>query len=81
MAVFAVDKELAVAFALIFHVGQLLTTLAVGVVAFWTQNLSFAEIGPVEQRAEQEAAEAFETIDEQAHIIIDDVRATKDEGY
>ncbi|MGA7732880.1 MAG: lysylphosphatidylglycerol synthase transmembrane domain-containing protein [Chloroflexia bacterium] len=64
MAVFAVDKELAVAFALIFHVGQLVTTLAVGVVAFWTQNLSFSEIGPVEQKAEQEAVEALQvTVD------------------
>ncbi len=64
MAVFAVNKELAVAFALIFHVGQLLTTLAVGVIAFWTQNLTFAEIGPVEQKAEQEAEESLAQIEE-----------------
>jgi uncharacterized protein (TIRG00374 family) len=67
MAVFGVDKELAVAFALIFHVGQLVTTLAVGVIAFWAQNLTFAELGPVERKAEQEAAESFEEIDEETH--------------
>jgi uncharacterized protein (TIRG00374 family) len=74
MAVFSVDKELAVAFALIFHVGQLVTTLAVGVVAFWTQNLSFAEIGPVEQKAEQEAAESLDEIGERAPVTLDDGR-------
>ena len=56
MAFFRVDKELAVAFALIFHVGQIVTTLLVGVVAFWMQNLSLRDIGTVEERAEQEAA-------------------------
>ena len=74
MAVFSVDKELAVAFALIFHVGQLVTTLAVGVIAFWTQNLSFAEIGPVEQKAEQEAERSLEEIDEEAHAMADSGR-------
>jgi hypothetical protein len=51
MAFFRVDKELAVAFALVFHIGQLVTTLAVGMVAFWTQNLSLAEIEKVERAA------------------------------
>jgi uncharacterized membrane protein YbhN (UPF0104 family) len=66
MAVFKVDKELAVAFALIFHVGQLVVTLLVGAVAFWTQNLSLSEIGPVEQRAEVEAARSLEEIEQEA---------------
>ncbi|HKP54724.1 MAG TPA: lysylphosphatidylglycerol synthase transmembrane domain-containing protein [Chloroflexia bacterium] len=55
MAFFRVDKELAVAFALIFHAGQLVTTLLVGVVAFWMQNLSLREMGAVEDQAEREA--------------------------
>src|SRR5947207_15776365 len=55
MAFFKVDKELAVAFALIFHVGQLITTLVVGLVAFWSQHMSLSEIRPVEEKAEQEA--------------------------
>jgi uncharacterized protein (TIRG00374 family) len=66
LAVFKVDKELAVAFALIFHVGQLVVTLAVGAIAFWTQNLSFSEIRPVEQRAEIEAEQSFEEIEQEA---------------
>jgi glycosyltransferase 2 family protein len=78
MAVFGVDKELAVAFALIFHVGQLVVTLAVGVVAFWAQNLSFSEIGPVEQKAEQEAEETLEEIEEQE--TADGGRWTMDSG-
>ncbi|HST04440.1 MAG TPA: lysylphosphatidylglycerol synthase transmembrane domain-containing protein [Chloroflexia bacterium] len=63
MAVFGVTKELAVAFALVFHVGQLVTTLAVGAVAFWSQNLSFAEMRPVEEKAEQEAAQSLDMLD------------------
>lgn len=59
MAFFRVDKELAVAFALVFHIGQLVTTLAVGIVAFWTQNLSLAEIDKVERAAEQDAESAL----------------------
>jgi glycosyltransferase 2 family protein len=66
MAVFRVDKELAVAFALIFHVGQLLFTLLVGVIAFWTQNLSFADMRPVEQKAEEEAERSLEQIEQEA---------------
>ncbi len=59
MAVFGVDKELAVAFALIFHVGQLVTTLIVGLIAFWTQNFSLSELRPVEEAAEQDAETAL----------------------
>jgi len=69
MAVFKVDKELAVAFALIFHVGQLVTTLVVGAIAFWTQNLSFSEIRPVEQRAELEAERSLEQIEQEADRV------------
>jgi uncharacterized protein (TIRG00374 family) len=39
-----IDKELAVAFALVFHVGQLLATLVVGGVAYWTQHISLREV-------------------------------------
>jgi uncharacterized protein (TIRG00374 family) len=60
MAFFKVDKELAVAFALVFHVGQLVTTLAVGVLAFWGQQLTLAELRPVEEQAEHEAEVALE---------------------
>jgi uncharacterized protein (TIRG00374 family) len=63
MAVFSADKDLAVAFALIFHVGQLVVTLAVGVVAFWAQNMSLADIRPVEQRAEIEAERSIEELE------------------
>ncbi|HUP27888.1 MAG TPA: lysylphosphatidylglycerol synthase domain-containing protein, partial [Chloroflexia bacterium] len=66
MAFFKVDKELAVAFALIFHVGQLLTTLVVGLVAFWSQNLSLAEMRPVEKAAEEEAESSLEQIEREA---------------
>jgi hypothetical protein len=66
MAVFGVDKELAVAFALIFHVGQLVVTLLVGAIAFWSQNLSFSEIRPVEQRAELEAQQSLDEIEQEA---------------
>ncbi len=59
MAFFGVKKELAVAFALIFHVGQLVTTLVVGLVAFWSQNMSLSELRPVEEKAEQEAEKAL----------------------
>jgi uncharacterized protein (TIRG00374 family) len=69
MAVFKVDKELAVAFALIFHVGQLVATLIVGAIAFWTQNLSFSEIRPVEQRAELEAERSLEQIEQEAERV------------
>jgi uncharacterized protein (TIRG00374 family) len=69
MAVFKVDKELAVAFALIFHVGQLVTTLVAGAIAFWTQNLSFSEIRPVEQRAELEAERSLEQIEQEADRV------------
>jgi uncharacterized protein (TIRG00374 family) len=60
MAFFGVDKELAVAFALVFHMGQLATTLAVGLVAFWMQNLSLSEMRPVEEAAEREYREIVE---------------------
>ena len=59
MAFFRVDKELAVAFALIFHVGQIITTLIVGIIAFWSQNLSLSEIRPVEEKAEEAAESAL----------------------
>ena len=65
LGVFNADKELAVAFALIFHVGQLVVTLLVGAVAFWTQNLSLSEMGPVEQRAELEAERSLEAIEQE----------------
>lgn len=67
MAFFRVDKELAVAFALIFHVGQLLVTLAVGLVAFWAQNMSLSDIRPVENAAGREAERSLEEI-EQASV-------------
>jgi uncharacterized membrane protein YbhN (UPF0104 family) len=63
MAVFRVDKDLAVAFALIFHVGQLVVTLVVGLVAFWLQNLSLGQIRPVEEAATQEAEASLEAVD------------------
>lgn len=63
MAVFRADKELAVAFALIFHVGQLVVTLVVGVIAFWAQNMSLADIRPVEERAESEAERSIEELE------------------
>jgi uncharacterized protein (TIRG00374 family) len=63
MAVFRADKELAVAFALIFHVGQLVVTLVVGVIAFWAQNMSLADIRPVEERAEHEAESSIEELE------------------
>ena len=63
MAVFRADKELAVAFALIFHVGQLVVTLVVGVIAFWAQNMSLADIRPVEERAEVEAERSIEELE------------------
>jgi glycosyltransferase 2 family protein len=59
MAFFHVDKELAVAFALVFHVGQLVVTLVVGLVAFWSQHLSLSDIGRTEAQAEQEADRAI----------------------
>jgi glycosyltransferase 2 family protein len=65
MAVFGVSKDLAVAFALVFHVGQLVTTLVVGAVAFWAQKLSFAEMRPIEEKAEQEAAQSFDALDQE----------------
>jgi len=70
MAVFKVDKELAVAFALIFHVGQLVVTLAVGAIAFWTQNLSLSEMRPVEERAELEAEQSFEEIEQESEGLV-----------
>jgi hypothetical protein len=63
MAFFRVDKELAVAFALIFHVGQLVVTLVVGLFAFWAQNMSLAEMRPVEAAAEREAERSLEEIE------------------
>jgi uncharacterized protein (TIRG00374 family) len=54
LAFYGVDKELAVAFALIFHVGQLVTTLVAGLIAFWTQNLSLAEVRPIQASAQPE---------------------------
>ncbi|MDQ5825539.1 MAG: flippase-like domain-containing protein [Chloroflexota bacterium] len=64
MAFFRVDKELAVAFALIFHVGQLVVTLVVGLFAFWAQNMSLAEMRPVEAAAEHEAERSLEEIEQ-----------------
>ena len=63
MAFFRVDKELAVAFALIFHVGQIVVTLVVGLVAFWAQNMSLSEMRPVEAAAEREAEHSLEEIE------------------
>lgn len=63
MAVFAVDKELAVAFALVFHIGQLLTTIVAGAIAFWSQNLSLSEIGPVDKKASQEAEQSLDQLE------------------
>jgi glycosyltransferase 2 family protein len=68
MYFFRVDKELAVAFALIFHAGQLVVTLLVGVVAFWMQNLSLRDIGPVEERAEEEAENSLQQIELEADV-------------
>jgi uncharacterized protein (TIRG00374 family) len=68
MAVFRVDKDLAVAFALIFHVGQLVVTLVVGVVAFWAQNMSLADIRPVEERAEVEAERSIEELERETDV-------------
>jgi uncharacterized protein (TIRG00374 family) len=45
------DKDLRVAFALLFHVGQLLTTLIVGTAAFWTQHVSLREVQQEEREA------------------------------
>ena len=45
------DKDLRVAFALLFHVGQLVTTLAVGIPAFWSQNVSLREAQAEEREA------------------------------
>ncbi len=46
-----IDKEQAVAFALVFHAGQLATTLLVGGLLFWRQNVSLKEVqaeeGPI----------------------------------
>jgi uncharacterized protein (TIRG00374 family) len=47
----ALDKDLRVAFALLFHVGQLLTTLIVGTAAFWTQHVSLREVQEDEREA------------------------------
>ncbi|MEO8286979.1 MAG: lysylphosphatidylglycerol synthase transmembrane domain-containing protein [Chloroflexota bacterium] len=77
MAVFNVDKELAVAFALIFHVGQLVVTLVIGAVAFWTQNLSLSEIRPVEQRAGEEAEQSLEKIGKAAEQGLAAARASE----
>lgn len=70
MAVFGVDKELAVAFALIFHVGQLVVTLAVGVIAFWAQNMSLADMRPVEQRAEVEAERSLDDLEREPDVTV-----------
>jgi uncharacterized protein (TIRG00374 family) len=45
------DKDLRVAFALLFHVGQLVTTLIVGTAAFWTQHISLREVQEEEREA------------------------------
>lgn len=63
LAFFGVDKELAVAFALIFHVGQLIVTLLVGVVAFWAQNMSLTDIRPMEAAAGREVERSLEEIE------------------
>lgn len=64
LAFFRVDKELAVAFALIFHVGQLIVTLLVGVVAFWAQNMSLSDIRPMEAAAGREVEHSLEEIEQ-----------------
>jgi len=56
-----------VVFALVFHVGQLIVTLAVGLIAFWSQRLSLSELRPVEEQAEHEAEEALQEPD----IVVD----------
>jgi hypothetical protein len=48
---------------LIFHVGQLVVTLVVGLFAFWAQNMSLAEMRPVEAAAEREAERSLEEIE------------------
>ena len=75
MAFFRVDKELAVAFALIFHVGQLVVTLAVGMVAFWAQNMSLSEMRPVEEAAEQEAESSLAEIEREVGQVMAGPRA------
>jgi uncharacterized membrane protein YbhN (UPF0104 family) len=72
MAFFRVDKELAVAFALIFHVGQLVATLLVGVIAFWTQNLALRDMGQVEEQAEEETEVALQEIEREADLAYSD---------
>ena len=52
------DKDLRVAFALLFHVGQLVTTLAVGIPAFWSQNVSLREAQAEEREAITAPAES-----------------------
>ncbi len=47
----ALDKELAVAFALVFHIGQLLATLVVGGLAYWSQHISLREMRAAETAA------------------------------
>jgi hypothetical protein len=44
----------------------LVVTLLVGAIAFWSQNLSFSEIRPVEQRAELEAQQSLDEIEQEA---------------
>ncbi len=39
-----IDKDMAVAFALVFHAAQLLATLLVGGLAFWSQRVSMREM-------------------------------------
>lgn len=69
MTIFRVDKELAVAFALVFHAGQLLTTLLIGLLALWMQNLTLSELRPVERQAEQEAETALEEANPSVDVI------------
>jgi uncharacterized protein (TIRG00374 family) len=75
MAFFQVDKNLAVAFALIFHAGQLVATLIVGVIAFWMQNLSLRDMGPVEEQAEEEAEVALQQIERESDLAYAEQRA------
>jgi hypothetical protein len=49
-------------------VGQLVVTLLVGVVAFWAQNISLADIRPLEQRAEIEAERSIEELEREPGV-------------
>lgn len=46
-----IDKDLGVAFALIFHAAQLVATLLVGGLAFWTQRAMLSDVRPTAAEA------------------------------